>query len=75
MKEQKEFLKTEKELQWQHIKEEVEHIADGVFRIQSIGADLMELLSPEEQREKLKLYRKEMDDFTTFLKDQYFQEN
>ena len=40
----------------------------GGFRIQSAGAEKMPLFSGKEQKEKLKLYRKEMDDFAKFLK-------
>ncbi len=44
----------------------------GGFRIQSFGADMMRtLLTIEEQSEKLELYRKEMNDFTSFLKNKY----
>lgn len=42
------------------------------FRIQSSGAEMMATLAPEEQKQKLELYRKEMADFTKFLKDKYF---
>jgi hypothetical protein len=45
--------------------------AFGGFRIQSFGAEMMKLLSPEEQIQKLELYRKEMDDFTVFLKSKF----
>ncbi len=40
---------------------------DG-FRVQSFGARMMRLLAPEEQVRKHQLYRKEMNDFTNFLK-------
>lgn len=43
----------------------------GGFRIQSFGSETMTLLTQEEQIKKLELYRKEMDDFTNFLKDKY----
>lgn len=46
--------------------------AFGGFRVQSFGAEMMALLTPEERKQKLKLYRKEMDDFTKFLKGKYF---
>jgi len=46
--------------------------AFGGFRVQSFGAEMMKLLLPEEQIQKLELYRKEMDDFTKFLKDRHF---
>jgi hypothetical protein len=46
--------------------------AFGGFRVQSFGAETMELLPPEEQLQKLELYRKEMSDFTEFLKDKHF---
>jgi hypothetical protein len=45
--------------------------AYGGFRVQSFGAEIMELLSVDEQKEKLKLYRKEIDDFTEFLKNKF----
>lgn len=46
--------------------------AFGAFRVLSLGADVMELLTPEERQQKFELYRKEMRDFTKFLKDKYF---
>ena len=46
----------------------------GGFRIQSTGAEIMPILSDKEQKEKLKLYRKEMNDFAKFLKDKYLKE-
>ncbi len=46
--------------------------AFGGFRVQSFGAEMMKLLPPEEQLKKLELYRKEMDEFTKFLKDRHF---
>lgn len=46
--------------------------AFGAFRIQSFGANMVDLLSPEEQKRKLELYKKEMNDFTKFLKNKYF---
>ncbi|MDP2676373.1 MAG: hypothetical protein Q8O83_01680 [bacterium] len=46
--------------------------AFGGFRVQSFGAEIMRLLSPKEQIKKLELYRKEMDDFTEFLKSKHF---
>ena len=46
--------------------------AFGGFRVQSFGAEMMKLLPSEEQVQKLELYRKEMDDFTKFLKDRHF---
>lgn len=48
--------------------------AFGEFRVQSLGADVMEILSPEEQTQKRELYLKEMKDFTLFLKDKYLEE-
>jgi len=48
--------------------------AFGGFSVQSFGGNIMKLLPPDVQREKLTLYRKEMHDFTTFLKDKYFSE-
>lgn len=44
----------------------------GGFRVQSFGAKMMILLSTAEQKQKLELYQKEMNDFTKFLKDKYF---
>lgn len=44
----------------------------GGFCVQSFGAQMMTLLTHEEQKQKLELYRKEMDDFTKFLRDTYF---
>lgn len=46
--------------------------AFGGFRVQSFGAEITAILSPEEQGQKLTLYQKEMEDFTKFLKDKYF---
>lgn len=46
--------------------------AYGAFRVQSIGADIaQELLNLQEQQEKVPSFKKEMDDFTTFLKTKY----
>ena len=44
----------------------------GGFRVQSFGAEVMKLLTPEEQIQKLELYRKELNDFSDFLKIKYF---
>ncbi len=44
----------------------------GGFRVQSFGAEMTAILTPEERKQKLELYRKEMDDFTKFLKDKHF---
>ena len=44
----------------------------GGFRVQSFGAELYPMLSPEERKQKLALYRKEMEDFTKFLKEKHF---
>lgn len=46
--------------------------AFGGFRIQSMGSEVMQLLSTEEKEQKLKEYRKEMDDFSEFLKKRFF---
>jgi len=46
--------------------------AFGGFRVQSLGAEMMVILSPEEKQQKLALYQKEMKDFTEFLKSKYF---
>lgn len=46
--------------------------AFGGFKVQSFGAETMALFSHEEQKQKLELYRKEMNDFTKFLKDKHF---
>lgn len=48
--------------------------AFGAFRVQSAGAEIMDLLPSEEQKKKLELYRKEIDDLTAFLKEKYFSE-
>lgn len=42
------------------------------FRVQSFGVEMMKLLPLEKQLKKLELYRKEMNDFTNFLKSKYF---
>lgn len=44
----------------------------GGFRVQSFGARITAILTPEEQKQKLALYQKEMEDFTKFLKDKHF---
>ena len=46
--------------------------AFGGFRVQSFGAEMTAILTPEERKQKLELYREEMDDFTNFLKSKYF---
>lgn len=46
--------------------------AFGGFRVQSFGAEMCPILAPEEQKHKLELYRKEMNDFTQFLKEIFF---
>lgn len=46
--------------------------AFGGFRVQSFGAEITAILSPEEKKQKLVLYQKEMKDFTKFLKSKYF---
>ncbi len=43
------------------------------FRVESHGSEFIENLPKEEQREKIKLYKKEMDDFSSFLKEKYFE--
>jgi len=48
--------------------------AFGGFRLLSFGARIMDLLSHEEKLQKLKLYQKEMHDFTEFLKAKYFSQ-
>ena len=45
--------------------------AFGGFCLQSFAAEMTMLLSPEEKLVKLELYRKEMNDFTNFLKEKY----
>jgi len=47
--------------------------AFGGFRIQSMGSETIPLLSPEEQKQKLITYRKEMAEFTDFLKRRFFE--
>lgn len=48
--------------------------AFGAFRVQSAGAEIMDLLPSEEQKKKLELYRKEIDDLTAFLKEKFLSE-
>jgi len=43
------------------------------FRLQSMGTEIMDLLPKEEQAEKQKLYREEMQKFTQFLKEKYLK--
>lgn len=42
------------------------------FVLRNTGADVLEILPPAEQEEKLKLYRREMNDFAVFLKYKFF---
>jgi hypothetical protein len=44
----------------------------GGFRVQSFGAEMYPILTLEERKQKLTLYRKEMEDFAKFLRDKYF---
>ena len=44
----------------------------GGFRVQSFGAKMTAILTPEEKKQKLELYQKEMGDFSKFLKDRHF---
>ncbi|MBZ1348780.1 MAG: hypothetical protein KY053_00895 [Candidatus Liptonbacteria bacterium] len=46
--------------------------AYGWFRVQNFGGEMWSMLILKEQKQKLELYRKEMRDFTEFLKDKYF---
>ena len=50
-----------------------EPIAYG-FRVQSNGLETIEELGEAERLEKAKLYKKEMDNFTEFLREKYFLE-
>lgn len=43
----------------------------GGFRVQSFGANMWPVLSPEERKQKLELYQKEMTYFTEFLKAKF----
>lgn len=45
---------------------------DGKSRLESQGADCQEVASPEEKVQKLAEYQREMQDFTTFLKQKFF---
>ena len=45
----------------------------GGFRVQSFGAETIELLASEDQKSKLGLYRKEIDDLVSFLKEKYLK--
>lgn len=44
----------------------------GGFRVQSAGVEAQSSLSPQEQLEKLALYRREINDFTAFLRSKFF---
>ncbi len=46
----------------------------GGFCIQSLGAEVIAILPPEEQKDKLELYHKQMNEFTSFLRNKYFSE-
>jgi len=43
------------------------------FRLQSNGLEILKHLSKEEQLEKQKLYKKEMEEFSKFLKDKFLE--
>ena len=45
----------------------------GGFRVQSFGAEITEIIPLEEQKKKMELYRKEIDDFVSFLKEKYLK--
>jgi len=47
--------------------------AFGGFRVQSMGAETMRLLTKEELENRHQLYRKEMQDFTAFLKEEFLK--
>ncbi len=47
----------------------------GGFIIQSMGAETIEMFPREKRKKKIREYRKEMDDFTRFLRDKFFREN
>jgi len=49
--------------------------AFGGFRVQSFGAEITVILSPEEKQQKLSLYQKEMRDFSEFLKKKFFSDS
>jgi len=44
------------------------------FKLRSVGADVMKILTSDEKERKLALYRQEMDDFAKFLKNKFFAE-
>jgi hypothetical protein len=44
----------------------------GVFRIESVGAPVLRVLTRVEQLEKFSLYRNEVQDFAAFLEQIYF---
>jgi hypothetical protein len=48
--------------------------SNGAPRLQSHGADYQEFRSPDEQSQKLKEYQDEMQAFSIYLKQIYFQE-
>jgi len=45
----------------------------GAFRVLSTGALNMESLTKEQEKQKLELYRKEINDFAEFLKTKFMQ--
>jgi len=45
----------------------------GGFRVQSMGAETMSILADKGQKEKLTIYRREMNDFTKFLKAKFLE--
>ncbi len=47
--------------------------AFGGFRVQSFGAEKIRLLPQDEQLKILEIYRKEMVDFTNFLRHAFFE--
>ncbi|HCI82341.1 MAG TPA: hypothetical protein DHW02_21920 [Ktedonobacter sp.] len=51
----------------------IQDLGDGTSRLENQGADLQEIVSLEEKQQKLLEYQAEMQAFTTFLKEQFFQ--
>lgn len=43
------------------------------FRIQSNGNEILESLPKQQQAEKERLYKKEMDEFTEFLRKEFLK--
>lgn len=53
----------------------IQDLGDGTSRLENQGANLQEIATAEIKQQKLREYQAEMQAFTTFLKEQFFQES